>query len=313
MPGCRAFHSPKRPLKQAGPGVRTASTRVTGTIPFMTDVPCAFPDLLDADATWRAPAAFRWRADAADRLDLLLLAMEADEARARAEALLDAMAAVDEVLFAGLREAIRTGGGKEALAPWLDVGEPAGAHYDALDALLAGVFAIEEPLPDDPRPPADMVFYQPTPMRHIVDAVRRTALSPADHVLDLGSGLGHVSLLAHLLSGAAVTGVEREPAYVASARDAAVALGMPDAVFTCGDARDADYSQANLFYLFTPFIGPVLRDVTARIEAEARKRPLRVIALGPCARTFARQPWLTTTDANPEATDRIVIYGSKPL
>ncbi|WP_052697649.1 methyltransferase domain-containing protein [Luteibacter yeojuensis] len=279
----------------------------------MTDVPCAFLALLETDATWRDPAAFRWRADAADRLDLLLLAMDSAAERARAECLLDAMAAADEVLFAELREAIRAGRGKAALAPWLDVGEPTGAHYDALDALLAGVFAIEEPVPDNPRPPADMVFYQPTPMRHIVDAVRRAALSPADHVLDLGAGLGHVSLLARVLSGATVTGVEREPAYVASARHAATALGMPEAVFTCADAREADVTQANIFYLFTPFIGPVLRDVTARIEAEARKRPLRVVALGPCTRTFARQPWLKTTDANPEANDRIVIFTANPV
>ena len=78
--------------------------------------------------------------------------------------------------------------------------------------------------------------------------------------------------------------------------------------FQCGDARSADYSQANVFYLFTPFIGPVLRDVVAQIEAQARKRPLRVVALGPCTRTFARQPWLNTQDANPEATDRIVLF-----
>jgi hypothetical protein len=48
--------------------------------------------------------------------------------------------------------------------------------------------------------------------------------------------------------------------------------------------------------------------VVAQIEAQARKRPLRVVALGPCTRTFARQPWLTTKDANPEATDRIVLF-----
>ncbi|MGF6493709.1 hypothetical protein ABIE56_001892 [Luteibacter sp. 621] len=274
----------------------------------MTDAPCAFLDLLESDASWREPGAFRWRADAADQLDLLLLAMTADAQRQRAETLLGAMSAIDEELFRTLRVAIAAGEGSAALAPWLDIGEPVGAHYDALDALLAGVLAMDEPLLDDPRPPTDMVFYQPTPARHIVDAVRRTALSPADHLLDLGSGLGHVPLLARILSGATVAGLDREPAYVASARKAAEALGLPEVTFQCGDARSADYSQANVFYLFTPFIGPVLRDVVAQIEAEARKRPLRVVALGPCTRTFARQPWLNTNDANPEATDRIVLF-----
>lgn len=274
----------------------------------MTDVTSHFLDMLDADTSWREPSAFRWRADAADRLDLLMLAMPDPAERQRADGLLDAMAAVDQVLFATLRGAIRDGAGARALAPWLDIGEPVGAHYDALDALLAGVLAIEEPMPADPRPPTDMVFYQPTPARHIVDAVRRAGLSPADCVLDLGSGLGHVPLLAHILSGASVAGVEREPVYVEAANSAAQALGLSGVSFTCTDAREADYSAPTVFYLFTPFVGTVLRDVVARIEAEARQRALRIVALGPCTRTFARQPWLTTDAPDPEAADRIIIF-----
>jgi len=280
------------------------------TMAGMTDVPCAFLDLLETDATWRDPGAFRWRADAMDRLDLLSLAMTDDAQRQRADALFDAMGAADEALFAALRAAIRGGEGKAALAPWLDIGEPVGAHYDALDALVAGILAVDEPVPDASRLPADMVFYQPTPARHIVDAVRLAALTPGDHVLDLGSGLGHVPLLMRILSGATVTGVEREPAYVDGARAAVLALGLDGVHFTCADAREVDFSQADVFYLFTPFIGAVLRDVVARIEAEARKRPLRVLALGPCTRTFARQPWLRSDAADPEAADRIILFAS---
>lgn len=280
------------------------------TMAGMTDVPCAFLELLETDATWRDPGAFRWRADAMDRLDLLSLAMTDDAQRQRADALFDAMGAADEALFAALRAAIRGGEGKAAVAPWLDIGEPVGAHYDALDALVAGILAVDEPVPDASRLPADMVFYQPTPARHIVDAVRLAALTPGDQVLDLGSGLGHVPLLMRILSGATVTGVEREPAYVDGARAAALALGLDGVHFTCADAREVDFSQADVFYLFTPFIGAVLRDVVARIEAEARKRPLRVLALGPCTRTFARQPWLRSDAADPEAADRIILFAS---
>jgi hypothetical protein len=276
----------------------------------MTDVTSDFLDFLETEASWREPGAFRWRADAADRLDLLALTMADAQQRQRADALFEAMAAADDALFASMRAAIRSGQGKAVLAPWLEIGEPVGAHYDALDTLLAGVLGIEEPMPDDPRPPTDMVFYQPTPARHIVDAVRRTALSSDDHVLDLGSGLGHVPLLVRILSDARVSGVEREPAYVSSAVAAAESLGLHDVAFACGDAREADYATANVFYLFTPFIGAVLRDVVARIEAEARQRPLRVVALGPCTRTFARQPWLQADCAEPEAADRIVIFSS---
>lgn len=276
----------------------------------MTDVTSDFLDFLETEASWREPGAFRWRTDAADRLDLLALTMADARQRQRADALFEAMAAADDALFASMRAAIQSGQGKAVLAPWLETGEPVGAHYDALDTLLAGVLGIEEPMPDDPRPPTDMVFYQPTPARHIVDAVRRTGLSADDHVLDLGSGLGHVPLLVRILSDARVSGVEREPAYVSSAVAAAESLGLHDVAFACGDAREADYATANVFYLFTPFIGTVLRDVVARIEAEARQRPVRVVALGPCTRTFARQSWLQADCAEPEAADRIVIFSS---
>jgi hypothetical protein len=263
-----------------------------------------------ANEGWRDPLAFVARADAIDRLDLHLLGAGEGRPRNDAERLVEAMEAIDRGLFDYLRERIRLGEGRQALAPWL-VGEVLpGQHYDALDALLAGVLAIDEPEIDDPVPPADMVFYQPSPARHIVDGIRRASIAAHEVVLDLGSGLGHVPILAHVLTGARTRGVEREPAYVDSASRAASALALGDVTFVVGDARDAILASVDVFYLFTPFIGTVLRDVLARIEAEATRRAVRVVVLGPCARTFARMPWLCSEDADPSATDRIVVFRS---
>ncbi len=90
------------------------------------------------------------------------------------------------------------------------------------------------------------------------------------------------------------------------------ALALGDVTFVAGDARDAELSGVDVFYLFTPFLGSVLRDVLRRIEAEAASRPLRIVVLGPCARTFARTPWLRSDDPDPSATDRIVVFRSSP-
>lgn len=265
---------------------------------------------LEQEEGWCQPSAFLWRADAADRLDLLLLGEHDTALHARATGLLDAMDALDRDGFAAIRDAIRRGEGREALAPWLDVGVPTGQHYDVLDHLLAGVLDLREPHVERPVPPPEMVFYQPTPTRHIVDGVRRARISADDVVLDLGAGLGHVPILVNVLSGARAMGVEREPAYVDSAMDAVRALELDDVSIVQGDARDADVSAATVFYLFTPFIGTILRDVAAKIEQEARRRAVRVVSLGPCSRTFARMDWLRSDDPMPTAADRIVVFRS---
>jgi predicted RNA methylase len=265
---------------------------------------------LEQEEGWHLPSAFLWRAEAADRLDLLLLGAHDEALHARAIGLLDAMEAIDQVGFASIRDAIRRGEGRAALAPWLEVGIPTGQHYDVLDHVLAGVLAIEEPDVEQPAPPPEMVFYQPTPARHIIDGVSRARIAASDVVLDLGAGLGHVPILVSVLTGARTLGVEREPAYVARAMEAVRGLGLRDVDMVAGDARDADFSQANVFYLFTPFIGTVLRDVAAKIEQEACKRSVRVVSLGPCTRTFARMPWLRSDEPVPSAADRIVVFHS---
>ena len=262
-----------------------------------------------ANEDWREPTAFTHRADAMDRLDLYLVGAPPSDARDRAEHLIEAMEAIDRELFDHLRERIRVGEGRQALSPWIGGEALPGQHYDALDALFAGVLAIDEP-EDNPSPRPEMVFYQPTPARHIVDGIRRASIGEGDVVLDLGSGLGHVPMLVHVLTGARTRGVELEPAYVDSATRAALALALAEVTFVAGDARDAELSGVDVFYLFTPFLGRVLRDVLRRIEIEAASRPLRVVVLGPCARTFARMPWLRSDDPDPSATDRIVVFRS---
>lgn len=266
--------------------------------------------LLEQETAWRDPEAFFWRAEAADRLDLLLIGADDQALQERAIALLDTMEAIDGKGFAQVRAAIQCGEGRAALRPWLDVGIPTGQHYDMLDHILAGVLALNEPDLEQPAPPPEMVFYQPSPARHIIDGAVRAHIGAGDVVLDLGAGLGHVPILLHILTGARTLGVEREPAYVGRAMEAVTGLGLRDVEMATGDARDADLSEANVFYLFTPFIGTVLRDVVANIEREARRRAVRVVTLGPCSRTFARMPWLQSDDPDPSSAERIVVFRS---
>ncbi|MDF3982498.1 class I SAM-dependent methyltransferase [Luteibacter sp. PPL201] len=263
-------------------------------------------DALTRHDGWRHPDAFVERAALADRLDLLLPPDPADAACRRAAPFLVEIEALDARLFARLRRAIAAGDGAAALAPWLDAAPANGAHYDALDALLAGVLALDEPEPEHPAPPPEMVFYQPTPARHIVDCVRRARIGVDDTVLDLGAGMGHVPMLASILTGCRAIGVEREPAYVASAVRAARGLGLDRVSFHCADAREARLDDVDVVYLFTPFVGRVLAEVVDALARAARRRALRIVTLGPCSATFARQAWLRH-DGGVRA-DRVAVF-----
>jgi hypothetical protein len=155
----------------------------------------------------------------------------------------------------------------------------------------------------------DMVFYQPTPARHLLGLISAGTIRPDDVFIDIGSGLGHVPLLVTMLTGARSIGIELEPVYVAMAQQCANDLRLHSAHFVQADARTADLSQGTFFYLYTPFTGALLADVLERIHQQAMQRPIRIAALGPCTAALAEQPWLTP--ATPPESGRITVFASQ--
>ena len=277
-------------------------------------------DFLEHDASLREPARLRERSDALDWLDsCLALGVSAtpDEARLRQrmEALAAELQAVDDALCAQIRQAIQHGDGALALRAWAAAaasgvdGDDSSDRYDHLDNLISGVLAIGEAA--EPLLPLDegMVFYQPTPARHIFQMLARLALGEDDVLIDLGSGLGHVPLLVAIATPARSIGVEWQGAYVAAARQCAQELGLARARFVQGDAREADLSAGTVFYLYTPFGGDLLRAVLDQLQLEARRRPIRVCTLGPCTQSVARESWLRALDAG--RLDRPAIFHSR--
>jgi SAM-dependent methyltransferase len=199
------------------------------------------------------------------------------------------------------------------LLAWL-ASLPAGAR----DAAVEGRLGIGPPLPSSHSPGEDLIGYQPSGVASIVRALREVPVLAGDVVVDLGSGLGKVVLLARLLSGATARGIEVQAALVERAREAAQRLAV-DVEFTAGDAREADLDDGSVFFLYTPFVGPVLAAVLARLHALARRRAIVVCALGigldRDAPWLARRPldafWLDVYDSvvpgvAPRARDGLV-------
>jgi hypothetical protein len=266
---------------------------------------------LEQDRSLHEPDRLRCRVEALDRLEAYLL----DESNGagisqRARALYAQMEAANFELYRAIRGEIQRGAGADILLHWVHESGPArGEGYDYLDELIIGVLQFEEPGAGVAALGAEMVFYQPTPARHIFDLIGRTALTERDVLVDLGSGLGHVALLASICTSARSIGIELEPAYIDCARQSAQGLNLNNVMFIEQDARTTDLSTGTVFYLYTPFNGTILRAVLDSLEREAASRQIRICTFGPCTPTIAEEQWLETAGAL--ATDRIAVFYSR--
>ena len=245
------------------------------------------------------------------------LAADALALRQRARALTDELEALNEVIYATMRTSIQAGRGASALLPWVlpehgaeNASVPVtGFGYDRLDALLSGVFAFEGAGLQSASIDDEMVFYQPTPARHIFRLIDLLRLTADDVLVDLGSGLGHVPLLVAICTAARGVGIEIDGEYVRCARRCAEQLQLRGVSFLQQDARLADLSSGTVFYLHTPFTGSIMRLVLDRLRAEAATRPIRICTYGPCTAVVAREQWLHAVTAT--QMDEIAVFASR--
>lgn len=164
--------------------------------------------------------------------------------------------------------------------------------YDYLDLFINGLLSHRN-LPDETKErEAEMVFYQKTPARIILQMIRQAEIKSSDIFVDLGSGLGQVVMLVSLLTAAQAKGIEVEPAYIEYSRAGATELGLAGTEFIRTDARNADYSEGTIFFLYTPFEGKILQDVLQQLKEESKNRIIKIFSYGPCTATLATQEWL---------------------
>jgi hypothetical protein len=264
---------------------------------------------IEQDRSLDEPERLRQRIDALDRLEVYFLDRQ-DQTRDtesptdarlhdRATAVCVRLEAINSKFYQAIRSEIRQGRApKWLLEQVIDCSRDGGgsrAHenrYDYLDVAVSGILQFDEPVAEVTERTAEMVFYQPTPARHVFDLIGRAALTERDVLVDLGSGLGHVPLLTSICTNARSIGIEREAAYVDCARQCALALNLSNATFLQQDARDGEFSSGTVFYLYTPFTGAILRAVLDSLRREAAARPIRVGTYGPCTRIVAEERWL---------------------
>lgn len=220
--------------------------------------------------------------------------------QARAEKIKSELEEIDMNLFKKLRADIRSGAHtaaafKSLISKYVDFNlgdNPEKIGYDNLDVLINGLSPFQNIPGQTIELDAEMVYYQKTPARVVFELAQRVTFTKNDVFFDLGSGLGQVAILVNLLTGINVKGVEFEPAFCDYARSYAADLNLPYVSFINADARNADYTEGTVFFMFTPFKGEMMEEVLAILRKEALKRRIRIITYGPCTAQVALQNWL---------------------
>ncbi len=302
--------------------------------PMMSELQNLIAELTQ-DRSLDDPARLPRRIEALDRLEAYLLDTQVQVGDAehpdgaglydRAKAISARLEAVNRECYQAIRDEIQRGARPDRLLQWAPAsarGAPAsprdghtasranGDGYDYLDVLISRVLQFEQCDTEVAGLAPEMVPYQPTPARHIFGLISRAALTERDVLVDLGSGLGHVSLLASICTGARGIGIEREAAYVDCARRSALGLNLINVTFIQQDARAADLSSGTVFYLYTPFTGTILRSVLDSLRREAESREIRISTYGPCTPIVAMEPWLEAVE--PPQMNRPAIFRRAP-
>ena len=115
---------------------------------------------------------------------------------------------------------------------------------------LAGSLALPAAAEPQPGDPGKDVIYLPTSPALVEKMLDAARVTPADFVVDLGSGDGRM-VIAAARRGARALGVEYNPELVALARRRAAEEGVAGrASFVQGDMYEADISKATVLALF---------------------------------------------------------------
>lgn len=153
---------------------------------------------------------------------------------------------------------------------------------DRLDTLLDGLLGLTAPPARTKARLPDTSPYEPAPARVVLQILDRASLSSGDIFYDIGSGLGRVVILFNLLTGQSATGIENNPDLCALARQSTQPLGLTRVSFTQADAREVDYSEGTVFFMFTPFKALIWRAVMDKLRHVSQQHPLKLFTLGPC-------------------------------
>jgi SAM-dependent methyltransferase len=147
------------------------------------------------------------------------------------------------------------------------------------DRFLFADSTVADSIPEDEAElPPGCAPYLPCPIEHVLTALGALEVRADDVFVDVGSGLGRVTSLVHLLTGAAAIGIEVQPHLVDQAKRLALPLKRPRLVTVRGDASQVIryLPIGTAYFLYCPFGGGRLATTLRELEQIARTRRIRI-------------------------------------
>lgn len=177
------------------------------------------------------------------------------------------------------------------------------------DEWLDLLWDVDEVPADAPNLPHGCVPYLPCPVAAVLEALELARVTFGDVFVDVGSGLGRVSVLVHLKTGAACIGLEIQAALARAAQARADWASLSRVRFVEGDAAEMVRLIAigTVFFLYCPFGSQRLRRFLEGLEEIARTRQIRVCCVDMPA---LEASWLSRVSSS---ASRVDVYRSNLL
>jgi SAM-dependent methyltransferase len=156
------------------------------------------------------------------------------------------------------------------------------------DEWIERLLGIRELGPRAPSPERELIGYQPSGVGALLRLIDDVPITARDELVDVGSGLGKVTMLVHLLTAARCVGLERDGALLARAEERAAALRLDGVRYVLGDARELAL-PGTVYFMYAPVTGGALARALVQLQAATRGRHAVVCTLG---LDLAHVPWL---------------------
>ena len=85
---------------------------------------------------------------------------------------------------------------------------------------------------------------------------------------------------------------------------------MSEVEFINLDAREADYSDGTVFFMYTPFEGEMLQHVLEKLRRQTQNQRIRLGTYGPCTPQTSQQSWLQGVDQHSDRLYRLAVFES---